>query len=450
MTGKIIRFIKENSMIAAGDTVVCGLSGGADSVCLLLSMLEISATLGFTVEAVHVNHCIRGEESDRDERFCVKLCKKLGVALTVRRCGVPEYAAEHSLSLEEAARVMRYQVFSQVSAGKKLATAHNANDNLETMILNLARGTGLKGICGVPPVRGNIIRPLLTVSRQEIEDFLAVRRQDFVTDSTNLELDCTRNIIRHRIMPVLCEINGSVTATAVNSADTLRSENQFIEQQADSAYLSAKNGACLENIRELHPVIRRRCIARLLTENALPYSHKRLEDADRVLMDGGRVNISGNWYLVGKAGSLWLAQILPHPETELQTELLPGKNSIFPGISVFCEVISAKDTICPESVNKKLTFYLLDYDKIKGRTVLRSRRFGDRIQLSGRTHSSSVKKLINSSVPPDIRSTLHFIEDQEGLILAEGLGISQRIAPDPTTSRLLKVSIHRNSTDRRG
>ena len=230
MTGKIIRFIKENSMIAAGDTMVCGLSGGADSVCLLLSMLEISGTLGFTVEAVHVNHCIRGEESDRDERFCVKLCKKLGVALTVRRCGVPEYAAEHSLSLEEAARIMRYQVFSQVSAGKKLATAHNANDNLETMILNLARGTGLKGICGVPPVRGNIIRPLLTVSRQEIEDFLAVRRQDFVTDSTNLELDCTRNIIRHRIMPVLCEINGSVTATAVNSADTLRSENQFIEQ----------------------------------------------------------------------------------------------------------------------------------------------------------------------------------------------------------------------------
>lgn len=444
MTDKIIDFIRQNDMISLGDTVVCGLSGGADSVCLLLSMLEISSSLGFSVEAVHVNHCIRGRESDRDQQFCQELCQRLGVPLTVNRCDVPQFSKENSLSLEEAARKMRYQVFSEVSAGKKLATAHNANDNLETMILNLARGTGLKGICGVPPVRENIIRPLLTVSRQEIEEFLSSRGQDFVTDSTNLELDCTRNIIRHKIMPVLSEINGSAVQTAVSSAETLRSENQFIEQQVNSAYITAKNGTCLENIRDLHPVIRRRCIARLLTENHLPYSHQRLEDADHVLINGGKLNISGNWFLIGKSGSLWLAQILPHPDSELAVPLQTGENSIFPGISVVCEIIDKNIYIAEESVNKKLTFYLLDYDKIKGRTVLHSRRFGDRIQLCGRSHSSSVKKLINSSVPPDIRSTLHFIDDEDGIILAEGIGISQRVAPDASSLRLLRVCIHRS------
>ena len=181
ITDNILDFIHKENMLHKGDTVVCGLSGGADSVCLLLAMKQLSEQLGITVEALHVNHCLRGDESDRDEAFCRKLCEDNDIPFKAFSCNVKAYAADHSLSDEEAARKLRYSIFAENSASKLMATAHNADDNLETMILNLARGSALKGLCGIPPVRGNIIRPLLCVSRAEIEAFLAGLGQDFVT-----------------------------------------------------------------------------------------------------------------------------------------------------------------------------------------------------------------------------------------------------------------------------
>ena len=207
MIDKIFRHIKDNKLLSDGDTVVCGLSGGADSVGLLLALYELREKLGINVEALHVNHCLRGEESDRDEEFCCQLCSRLGIPFSAFRVDVKSYAKEHSLSDEEAARKLRYGVFEANSQGKKIATAHNANDNLETVILNLARGSALKGMAGIPVRRNNIIRPLLTVSREEIEAFLSERGQEFVTDSTNLSDDYTRNKIRHKIIPLMNELN---------------------------------------------------------------------------------------------------------------------------------------------------------------------------------------------------------------------------------------------------
>ena len=227
MLTKVYKFIKDNNMICRGDTVVCGLSGGADSVALLISMSELSEKLGISVEALHVNHCLRGTESDGDEQFCRELCARLNVPFKAISCDVRSYAEQYSLSTEEAARKLRYDIFREHSKGKKLATAHNANDNRETVILNLARGTGIKGLAGIPMIRGNIIRPLLTVTRKEIEDFLAKRSQPYVTDSTNLSDDYTRNKIRHRILPLLSEINSSAVETSINSINTVREENAF-------------------------------------------------------------------------------------------------------------------------------------------------------------------------------------------------------------------------------
>ena len=204
----VINTIDEYGMIKKDDCITAALSGGADSVCLLIILKELSDKYSFTLDALHINHCIRGKESDRDEEFCRNLCKKYDIPLTVIRTDVPAAAAESKKSLEETARDIRYKAFEKHAGDKgKIATAHTVSDNAETVILNMARGTGLKGLCGIPPVRDNIIRPLIDVTRQQIEDYLKSMNQGFVTDSTNLSDDYTRNRIRHKIIPELLKIN---------------------------------------------------------------------------------------------------------------------------------------------------------------------------------------------------------------------------------------------------
>ena len=444
MLDRICRFIAENKMIGSGDTVVCGLSGGADSVCLLLVLNEISEQLGFSVEALHINHSLRGEESDRDEEFCRSLCRKHGIAFTAERVDVNSFASDFSLSCEEAARKLRYEIFAVRSQGKKIATAHNANDNLETIILNLTRGSGLKGLIGIPPVRENIIRPLLEVSRNEIEEFLKSRNQDFVTDSTNLTDDYTRNKIRHRIIPMLEEINPSLVKTTVKSSETLRNENSFITESVSKASENCRRGNFFTGLEKYHKVIRRRCIAGLLSENDLPYSNERLTECDRILCSRGKLDLNRTLYFIsdGKTAGISASNQYEHL-TELSSELIIGENSIFPDITLSCRIVNCDNLRKIKNVHKKLTFYHLDYDKITGRAILRNRRYGDKIQLCGRNFTSSVKKLINEKVPADLRSTLHFIEDEIGTVFAENIGIADRVKPDENTVRLLEINIKR-------
>lgn len=444
MLNRIYKFIEENNMLHSGDTVVCGLSGGADSVCLLLVLSELKEQLGISLEALHVNHSLRGAESDSDEEFCRCLCKKLVIPFSAERCDVNAFAREYSFSCEEAARKLRYGIFESHSQGKKIATAHNANDNLETIILNLVRGTGLKGLTGIPPVRGNIIRPLLEINRSEIEEFLKSRRQEFVTDSTNLTEDYTRNKIRHKIIPVLEEINSSAVATAVKSSSTLRDENQFIEDVVRDACQKCRIGNSFTGLENFHKVIRRRCIAELLSENGLPYSNERLTECDRILCGGGKLNLCRNFYFIsnGKTAKITRIDHKP-PHTEISSELIIGENMIFPGKIMTCRIVNCDNLRKIENVHKNLTFYVLDYDKITGRAIVRNRRFGDKIQLCGRNFTSSVKKLINEKVPEDLRSSLYFIEDEMGTIFAEAIGIADRVKTDENTVRFLEINIKR-------
>lgn len=444
MLTKVYKFIIENNMLSAGDTVVCGLSGGADSVALLYSMVELKEKLGINVEALHVNHCLRGAESDGDESFCRRLCSRLAIPFSAVSCDVRAYSEKNSLSTEEAARILRYDIFKDCSRGKKLATAHNANDNLETVIHNLTRGTGIKGLAGIPVKRGNIIRPLLTVTRQEIEDFLKKRGQEYVTDSTNLTDDYTRNKIRHRVIPILNELNNSVNETSVNTINAIREENDLIESIVSEAEKKCRNGNCLCGLSKFHPVIRKRCIAHLIAENSLPYSFSRLEEADNILMNGGKINLSNDIYLVSSNNKLELKVISQDKEKSVFMPLSIGKNQPTENCTVMCELLDCDNLKKIEAVHKKSTFYLLDYDKINGRTVLRSRKFGDKIRLSGRNFTSSVKKLINETIDAGIRPTLHFIEDESGTIFAEGIGIADRVVPDNNTVRCLKIIIKRH------
>ena len=207
MWSKVERYIKKYNLLNASDLHVVALSGGADSVALLLLLKEH----GFNVHAAHCNFHLRGDESDRDEAFCVELCQRLGVELHRAHFDTREYAELHKVSIEMAARELRYKWIEQLrqdigAAG--ICVAHHRDDAAETVILNMVRGTGVRGLTGIRPRNGYILRPLLCVSRDEIEAFLAQKGQEYVTDSTNLEDEATRNKVRHHVIPELRQLNG--------------------------------------------------------------------------------------------------------------------------------------------------------------------------------------------------------------------------------------------------
>ena len=236
MLNDILNFADEFDMLPEAGLVLACVSGGADSMCLLEALLEISRQRGFTVGAVHFNHKLRGEESDRDEAFVGEQCSARGTPLYTGGGDVRAYAQEHGLGIEAAAREMRYYFFYTAASNAnavRIATAHTADDNAETMIFNLTRGTGTAGLSGIPPKRGIIIRPMLRVSRDEVMNFISLRGVKFVEDSTNdLEI-FTRNKLRRTVIPVLKQINPRLKDAVSSAAEISRADEEFLSGLAD-------------------------------------------------------------------------------------------------------------------------------------------------------------------------------------------------------------------------
>lgn len=434
MLDQISDTIKKYNMLEAGDEVITALSGGADSVCLLLALNELKTALGIKVSAIHVNHCLRGDESDRDEMFCRRLCKANGIPLVCGSFDVKGEASELGLSTEQAARNIRYRFFAEHSSGKKIATAHNANDNAETVIFNLTRGTGTKGAAGIPPVRGNIIRPLLRVTREEIEKYLLEKKQEYVTDSTNLTDDYTRNKIRHNVLPVLSQINPSLIGTITAASENLRTDNDFIEAAAEKAYSEClTESSALTGLDMLHPAIRRRCISRLLSENNIEVNSKRISDIDNICGRKGKINLSGNIYIISEKNSLYIKEISSEKNSSEPVcyPLKQGTN-LFKNKKV--EVII---TDCCEYSDE----VAIDADKLKGTAVIRGRLPGDRIKLAGKSFTSSVKKLLQSRFDVSRRENICFIADDDGPVFIEETGIADRAAPDAQTKKIMIIKI---------
>lgn len=233
MIKKVSEFIASNRLLDKKGLYLTALSGGADSVALLLVLRQ----LGYSVEAIHCNFHLRGKESDRDELFCVSLCEKLGVKLHRIHFDTHEYAALHKVSIEMAARELRYQYFFQLKSDLGAAgvcVAHHRDDSVETVLLNLVRGTGLRGLRGIQPSHDGIIRPLLCVSRQEIESFLLEEGQDYVTDSTNFETEFSRNRIRLEVLPLLREINPSASDNIFRMTQLLGEAEKLLDEVVES------------------------------------------------------------------------------------------------------------------------------------------------------------------------------------------------------------------------
>lgn len=272
------------------EPVLVALSGGADSTSLLHLLHKTSKLLGFPLYAAHVNHNIRtteyGNEAARDEAFCKDLCQALGVTLFCLSADIPAIAAKLKISLETAARNERYSFFANIMTEhgiKILATAHNANDNLETQIFNLARGCGIDGISGIPEVRdfplvdgGIIVRPILSATKTEILDYCRDNKLNFVTDSTNLLDDCTRNRIRHNIVPELCALFGTPEKAAARLSRLARADAEYLDSVAVE-HLDGMGGIIeLSKFNELHPAIASRVCSnayREVTDTQLEQSH---------------------------------------------------------------------------------------------------------------------------------------------------------------------------------
>lgn len=438
---KAINFIKKYKMIKQGENITVALSGGADSVCLLLLLNNIKEKFDFVISAVHVNHHIRGAESDRDAKFCEDLCEKYNIKEQTENVDCLGFAKENKIGTEEAGRILRYKIFSNF---EKIATAHTASDNLETSLYNFMRGSGLRGISGIPPCRDNIIRPLLEITRSETENYVKLCNETFVTDSTNLEEIYSRNRIRHRLIPEMKRWNGNLEETSIKNIENFRSDLDFIEFTAKKVYNKIhvkKNKIYIE--KDIHPAIFKRCLIYFLKENEISYDKNRIETIENIAHSGGSLQL-GNECILEKNGEFLEMNPPTRRPENVFVKINEGEN-VLPGVGrLHVKIIQDEKFVKSLNVHKKSTNLFADCDKIKGNLILRNRRYGDSIIPAGRGHHVKIKKWLQSEIPKEYRENVLFICDDEGLIAVEGLGVSDRVKLDEKTKRIVEFEFEKN------
>lgn len=422
--------IKKYGMLAGGTRVLCAVSGGADSVCLLSLMRQAAPRLGVEIACAHFNHMLRGAEADRDEQFVKDLCAEWGVEFAAGRADVGAYARENGMGIEEAARVLRYRFLEETAdrlGCARIATAHNANDNAETVLMNLARGSGAKGLCGIPPVRGRMIRPLIETGRGEIEAYLESMGISHVEDSTNHTDEHTRNVIRHNILPRLVEINSGCVANISRMSALLRADEEALDAQAEE-FIAREPGdgaVSVKRLREL-PVPTAARVFRRLWSKSLSQAHVAAllalcEDGKSGAcadIPGGRVvrEFDRLVFSAGATGRIESAVI-----TEGETR------DIGCGLTVTCEIVEN-----PIEVNSSLNTFFFKYENICGKIIVRPREGGDSIRLAGRGCTKSLKKLFaEAGIPAGERDGIPVIADEAGPVGIYGFGTAERCAPQP-------------------
>ena len=419
----ILQTIKANALIPPNSTVTVALSGGADSVALLYALSRLSKQFKITIKAAHLNHLIRGEEAFRDETFVKEFCDKLGTPLICERIDVPKFAKDNNLSLETAARQLRYDFLNRVSDGL-IATAHTASDNLETVLLNLTRGTAIDGICGIPIKRDNIIRPLISSTRDMIENYCKVNNLTFVTDSTNLTDDYTRNILRHSVIPVLKKINPQVESGVLKTSRSLKNLSVMIKDKAQD-YINknlVNDKLNLANFHSLNTEIAKKVIIEFVklfdTEISLETCH--IDEIYKICINSGKTGIPKKRYCINNDGFLCLDE---------------GKKPKIPSYEVKISKISQK-------INNLLLISSLDCDKIVGKLVVRTRQSGDSIRLANRGCTKTVNKLFNElSIPTHLRDNIPVISDDKGVVWIYNIGVSQRCAVTPKTKNAYEIRV---------
>ncbi|MCH5191066.1 MAG: tRNA lysidine(34) synthetase TilS [Oscillospiraceae bacterium] len=439
MTTEVFRTVAEHCMLEHGDTVGVGLSGGADSVALTHFLVHNKDALGIkSVKAIHVHHGIRGDEADRDLLFVREFCKNLDIELLEYKADIPALAKQSGESLEECARRVRYAFFEQSGCGK-IATAHNLNDNMETFLLNVARGSSLSGLCGIPYVRDKYIRPLLNCTRQDIEAYIAENSLKYVTDSTNLCDDYTRNKIRHSVLPHLFEINPSFDKAFSRCMQSVRLSNGYIcENAAELLEKSRINGGFDCSVFEnCHNALKYQIISMILKEkNAKNISREHIIAVNNIIESGGSADVGGGISVTVRRKKLFFGKTEISPDFELKFKLSDGSlTTPFGEYSV--SILFKKDL---QNLNKEVLDNLIDCDRISNNPVFRNRREGDRFRPAGRGVTKTLKKLFNEcEIPLEERSRMLILCDGGELLWIEGFGASERCKPSDSTEKYLLI-----------
>ena len=387
MRNKLLAFIREHHLVQPGDRVVCAVSGGADSMALLWCMHLLKDKLRIEVQAAHFNHNLRGEESRRDEDFVVSFCKNHDIPCHVGRGNVE--AGEKGL--EAAAREARYAFLCSLPG--KIATAHTAEDNAETVLMHLVRGTGLKGLGGIAPQRENIIRPMLGITRQQVLEFLTENEIPHVTDSSNETDAFLRNRIRHHVMPLLKAENPSLAENLSAMALRLRQDAQALEEAATLT-------TDVKALRQMVPAVQTRALQKLLVSFGVKEPEGSHVELLRRILNSDNPSASGEFPGKVMIGRQYDRLIKLEDAKKLGTYLLncPGETTI-PELGL--KVICGPDGIPVHT---------------EGKLLLRSREEGDAIRLSCGT--KSLKKLfIDEKIPALHRDRIPVIVDDLGVVL---------------------------------
>lgn len=439
---RITEYISRCSMLAQGKNVLCAVSGGADSMCLLHVLKSLEKQLGLRVAAAHFEHGIRGEESLRDLRFVEKYCGELDIPFLAERGNVPARAAELGLGIEETARLLRYDFLERArrSLGcDVIATAHHMDDNAETVLFHLIRGSGSAGLAGIPPVRGRIIRPLLCLSREDIERYLEENGVPHVEDSTNLSAEYARNRIRSLVMPELKKLSPSAPEAIFRASELLRADDVCLTAQAAEFVKknsrTEKNGAVSVPSAALaalpFPVASR--AVRLLFSGSL--SREQTESVlrlcrttERVMADlpGGRVTAEQGRLFFPPPGGAAAAGKQDGTPLFAPVELRPGTRTEIPGAGV---AVTCEKCVFREDVHGLFNTLVLNYGEINGRLVCTPRQPGDRLRPAGRGCTKTLKSLfMEARLPASVRDRTLVFRDDAGILSVAGLALAERAA----------------------
>ena len=467
MLNEISFFADKYNMFPESGAVLACVSGGADSMCLLEALLEISRERGFTVSTAHYNHMLRGDESMRDESFVKEHCASRNVPFYSAAGDIKAYAAARRIGIEEAAREARYGFFIETAeeiGAARIATAHTADDNTETIIINLARGAGSAGLSGIPPVRGInkcadgrdglvlrdryapgcdrsaeqdiiIIRPMLCISRADIMRFMSERRAAFIEDSSNSLDIYTRNKVRHIIIPVIRDINPKYQRAFGSAAELLRADEAYLSKIADEfiAERCGRDSADAGELLELPFAVSGRVI-RKMSGRSLSLDHvkavlelcKRNGPPARISLPGMNVYREYDRIVFDKGPGGRADGFEPIYPVDGDCVMIPGVK-----LKLSCKVV-IYDDIINESIHESFTSFLFKYSELCGKMTVRPRRAGDAIKLSGQRGTKTLKKLfIERRIPERKRGLIPVVADDIGVLAVLGVGMGDRAVPEP-------------------
>ena len=480
MLQKMQKTIDKFHMICPGDRVLAGVSGGADSICLLLLLKELQKEVDFVLEIIHVEHGIRGEESKNDAEFVVDLCRKYELECHKIEVDVPKYCSETGLGTEEGARVLRYQVFEQLAKqkGAKVALAHHKEDNAETILFQMVRGSSLTGLCGMQPVRWDengvsYIRPLLSFHREEIEAYLKKENQIWREDSTNLELEYSRNYMRAQVIPQLAEINRQAVAHINQTAEQLSEIKDYLDIETEkwwSEIAETGDGVSLKvaPLLELHSVMQRQLAYKAIILTAgrkkdITYTHVsdlldlcRGQSGKQISLPYGicaRKEFDRVYVSVIKETEVegLLDEVYEVTQEVLEALILkPGEKITIPmgetKSLLFCRLIP--NQVENVEIPRKTYTKWMDYDKIKEGFCIRTRRSGDYLISDALGHRKKLKSyFIDEKVPAEERNKCWLLAKNSEILWVIGGRISEHIKVSQETKYILEITYDGGDVD---